>query len=272
MLNNREKRRYARQILLFGEDGQERLKKSCAFIAGAGGLGSAISFYMAAAGFGKIRVVDCDSVELSNLNRQILHAQIDLGRAKALSACDALSGINPDIEVEAVVDTITKDNIAELLQGTHLIMDAMDNFPVRYLLNRAALKRNLPLFHGAISGYQGQATTIIPGRTACLSCLFPRAPPRSVFPALGSTCGVIGSIQVTEAVKYVTGTTEKGGLLENRLLLWDGLHACLDEVAYERNPVCQECSDAAQKERMNLKSDADLEQTRNTTDDRNYKS
>lgn len=247
MLNNGEKRRYARQILLFGEDGQERLKESCAFIAGAGGLGSAISFYMAAAGFGKIRIVDCDSVELSNLNRQILHAQTDLGRAKALSAYDALSGINPDIEVEAAVDTITEDNIYELLEGCNLIMDAMDNFPVRYLLNRAALKRKLPLFHGAIRGYQGQATTIIPGRTACLCCLFPRAPPPSAFPALGGTCGVIGSIQVTEAVKYVTGAAGDDGLLANRLLLWDGLHACMDELAYERNPVCRECSDAAEK-------------------------
>jgi adenylyltransferase/sulfurtransferase len=116
----------------------------------------------------------------------------------------------------------------------------MDNFQTRYLLNRAALQRKIPLFHGAISGYQGQATTIIPGKTACLSCIFPRAPQAKAFPALGCTCGVIGSIQVTEAVKYVTGA---GQLLENRLLLWDGLHACLDELACERNSCCPDCSD-----------------------------
>ena len=240
MLSDAEKKRYSRQIRLFGEDGQEKLKRTSVFIAGAGGLGSVISLYMAAAGFGKIRIVDCDFVELSNLNRQILHANADVGRAKAKSAYETLTGINPEIEVEALVETISEDNIDQLLQGCDLIMDAMDNFPVRYLLNRAALQRKIPLFHGAISGYQGQATTIIPGKTACLACIFPRAPPATIFPALGSTCGVIGSIQVTEAVKYVTGA---GQLLENRLLLWDGLSGCLDEMAYERNSACRECSD-----------------------------
>lgn len=244
MLSEEETKRYARQILLFGEEGQERLKRSSVFIAGAGGLGSAIAFYMAAAGFGRIRIVDCDAVDLSNLNRQILHAEVDLGRPKALSAYDALTGINPEIEVEAMAERISQDNIKELLQGCDLIMDGMDSFSMRYLLNRAALKRGIPLFHGAISGYQGQATTIIPGRTACLSCLFPRAPPPATFPALGSTCGIIGSIEVTEAVKYVTG---KGALLENRLLLWDGLDASLEEVAYEPNASCPECSDGARK-------------------------
>ena len=241
MLNDAEKKRYSRQIRLFGEDGQERLLRTSVFIAGAGGLGSVISLYMAAAGFGKIRICDCDTVELSNLNRQILHGNADVGRAKAKSAYESLTGINPEIEVEALLETISEDNIDQLLQGCDIIMDAMDNFPVRYLLNRAALQRKIPLFHGAISGYQGQATTIIPGKTACLACIFPRAPPASIFPALGSTCGVIGSIQVTEAVKYVTGT---GRLLENRLLFWDGLNGCLDEMACERNSTCRECRDS----------------------------
>ncbi|MDD2835552.1 MAG: HesA/MoeB/ThiF family protein [Methanothrix sp.] len=241
MLGDAEKKRYSRQIRLFGEEDQERLKRASVFIAGAGGLGSVISLYMAAAGFGKIRICDCDSVELSNLNRQILHANADVGRAKAKSAYETLTAINPEIEVEARIEIITQENIDQLLQGCDLIMDGMDNFPVRYLLNRAALERKIPLFHGAINGYQGQATTIIPGKTACLACIFPRAPPASVFPALGSTCGVIGSIQVTEAVKYVTGA---GQLLENRLLLWDGLSSCLDEMAYGRNVACQECSNS----------------------------
>ena len=201
-------------------------------------MGSIVSIYMAAAGFGKIRIVDCDSVELSNLNRQILHGSRDVGRDKSLSAYETLTGINPEIAVEALVETITEDNVDRLLQGCDLIMDAMDNFPTRYLLNRSALDRKIPLFHGAISGYQGQATTIIPGKTACLRCIFPRAPPASIFPALGSTCGVIGSIQVTEAVKYVQGA---GELLTNRLLLWDGLSACLDEVGCERNSGCMDC-------------------------------
>jgi len=240
MLSDNEKTRYSRQIRLFGEAGQEKLKRTSVFVAGAGGLGSIVSIYMAAAGFGKIRIVDCDSVDLSNLNRQILHASRDVGRDKSLSAYETLTGINPEITVEALVETISEDNIDRLLQGCDLIMDAMDNFPTRYLLNRAAFDREIPLFHGAISGYQGQATSIIPGKTACLRCIFPRAPPASIFPALGSTCGVIGSIQVTEAVKYVQGSRE---LLANRLLLWDGLSACMDEVACERNSGCMDCRD-----------------------------
>lgn len=238
MLRDEETRRYARQILLFGEEGQEKLKRSSVFIAGAGGLGSAVSIYMAAAGFGRIRIADCDVVELSNLNRQILHTQVDLGRHKALSASDALMGINQEIDVEAVVEEISLENIDELLRGCDMIMDGMDSYPSRYVLNRAALKKGIPLFHGAISGYQGQATTIIPGRTACLSCLIPRAPPKAISPVIGSTCGVIGSIEVTEAVKYVTG---KGRLLENRLLLWDGLDGCLEEMAYGPRASCRDC-------------------------------
>jgi molybdopterin/thiamine biosynthesis adenylyltransferase len=244
MLSDFEKERYSRQIRLFGEVGQEKLKGTSVFIAGAGGLGSIVSIYMAAAGFGRIRIVDCDSVELSNLNRQILHGSSDLGCDKAKSAYETIARINPEVEVEALVETIAEDNIDHLLRGSDLIMDAMDNFTTRYILNRAALNRMIPLFHGAISGYQGQATTIIPGKTACLRCIFPRAPASSIFPALGSTCGVIGSIQVTEAVKYVQGT---GELLANRLLLWDGRNACLDEVACERNLGCVDCREMGNK-------------------------
>ncbi len=238
MLKDSEKTRYSRQIRLFGEDGQEKLKKTSAFIAGAGGLGSVISIYMAAAGFGRIRIVDCDVVETSNLNRQILHWNCDIGRSKAESAEETLRSINPEIKVESLSLMICEDNINELLEDCDLIMDAMDNFQTRYLLNRMALRKMIPMFHGAICGMQGQAATIIPGSGACLRCIFPRAPPAQTFPALGSTCGVIGSIQVTEAVKYVLGM---GDLLENRLLLWDGLCARMDELAVERNPRCEDC-------------------------------
>ncbi len=238
MLKDAEKSRYSRQIRLFGEDGQEKLKETAVFIAGAGGLGSIVSIYMAAAGFGRIRIVDCDRIELSNLNRQVLHWSDDVGRNKADSALETLCGINPEIKVEALVETISENSIDRLLQGSDLIMDAMDNFPTRYLLNQAALRKGLPLFHGAISGLQGQATTIVPGKSACLRCIFPRAPPATAFPALGATCGIIGSIQVTEAVKWVLG---KGELLQNRLLLWDGLSASVDEVICERNPSCETC-------------------------------
>lgn len=238
MLKDSEKQRYSRQIRLFGEEGQEKLKRTRAFIAGAGGLGSVVSLYMAAAGFGKIIIVDYDRVDLSNLNRQVLHWTGDVGKSKAKSAEETLKGINPEIEVEALEETIDEENIEVLLQGCDIIMDATDNFPIRYLLNRTALMKRVPLFHGAICGFQGQATTVIPGKTACLRCIFPKAPPAETFPALGSTCGVIGSVQVTEAVKYTLG---EGELLENRLLLWDGLYSRMEEISLEPNPKCEEC-------------------------------
>jgi adenylyltransferase/sulfurtransferase len=238
MLIDSERNRYSRQIRLFGEEGQEKLKKTSAFIAGAGGLGSAVSIYMAAAGFGKIVIVDCDRVDMSNLNRQVLHWTGDVGMSKARSAEETLQGINPEIEIEALDITINEENMDGLLEGCDLIMDAMDNFQVRYLLNHTALKKRIPLFHGAICGFQGQATTVLPGKTACLRCIFPRAPPVEIFPALGSTCGVIGSVQVTEAVKYVIG---RGELLMNRLLLWDGLNSRMEEVSVEPDPRCRDC-------------------------------
>ncbi|MDM7934961.1 MAG: HesA/MoeB/ThiF family protein [Methanothrix sp.] len=238
MLTEEERLRYSRQISLFGEDGQEKLKRTTAFVAGAGGLGSIVSLYLAAAGLGRIRIVDCDRVEVSNLNRQVLHSSRDTGRSKAASAFEALKEINPEIEVEALEEKIDEESLESLLEGCDLIVDALDNFATRYLLNDAAIRGCQPLFHGAISGFQGQVTTVIPGRTACLRCIFPRPPPQLPPPALGSTCGIIGSIQATEAVKYVLGS---GRLLENRLLIWDGLSACLDEVVCERDPSCPGC-------------------------------
>jgi molybdopterin/thiamine biosynthesis adenylyltransferase len=237
-MKDAELERYSRQIMLFGEEGQKRLKDTRVLIAGAGGLGSAVSIYMAAAGFGYIRIVDCDQVDRSNLNRQMLHWTEDLGKSKAASARETLKGINPEIEVEAIRARIDEENIDRLAEGCQLIMDAMDNFTARYILNRASLVRGSPLFHGAICGFHGQVTTLIPGRTACLRCLFPRAPEAQSFPALGSTCGVVGSIQATEAVKYVLG---KGELLENRLLIWDGLCSRLDEILFQRQSGCLDC-------------------------------
>jgi len=138
---------------------------------------------MAAAGFGKLRIVDCDRVGLSNLNRQVLHWSDDVGRDKAESALETLCGINPEIEVEARVETISEDSIDSLIEGSDLIMDAMDNFPARYLLNQAALRQGIPLFHGAISGLQGQATTLVPGNPPACAVSFPtRLRPQSFLP------------------------------------------------------------------------------------------
>lgn len=231
--------RYRRQMLLFGEPGQEKLKQASVLIAGAGGLGSPVAFYLAAAGIGRIRIVDNDCVERSNLNRQILHGERDIGSRKTDSARKKLAALNPDIEIDACFETIDEGTIDPLVQGMDIMVDAMDNYPTRYLLNRAALRWGIPLVHGAINGFQGQVTTIVPGKSACLHCLFPHPPPNEVFPVVGVTPGIIGLIQADEALKYILGT---GTLLENRLLLWDGLSCTLEEIPTERNPLCEECN------------------------------
>nr|WP_321351555.1 HesA/MoeB/ThiF family protein [uncultured Methanoregula sp.] len=238
MLTKRERERYKRQILLFGEEGQERLKKSHLFIAGAGGLGSPIAIYLAVAGVGTITIVDMDVVDQTNLNRQILHNDRDIGKKKTVSAIEKLHELNADITINAIDATISADNIRDLVGRADGIVDAMDNYPVRYLLNRTAFEMKIPLFHGAIRGLHGQATTIVPGKTPCLECIFPKAPPKEVFPVVGTTPGIIGTIQANEAIKYLTG---EGHLLTNRLLIWDGRDSRAEELCIEKNPNCPIC-------------------------------
>ncbi len=238
MITEEEKKRYHRQIPLFGEEGQEKLKAARILIAGAGGLGSPISLYLAAAGVGTLRIADCDTVEASNLNRQILHGSRDIGRPKTESAAENLAALNPLIRVEKVRGRIDETTVLETAQGCDLIVDAMDNFHTRYLLNRTALALGIPFVHGAVRGLYGQATTVIPGKTPCLRCIFPASPPPEVFPILGATCGVIGSIQSTEVLKWLTG---RGEPLAGRLLLWDGLAGTAETITVERNPACPDC-------------------------------
>jgi molybdopterin/thiamine biosynthesis adenylyltransferase len=238
MLSERERERYKRQMLLFGDEGQEQLKKAHIFIAGAGGLGSPVSLYLAVAGVGTITIVDMDTVDQSNLNRQILHFDRDIGRKKSVSAEEKLSAINPDIRVNAIDTRIDETNAARLVGSADGVVDAMDNYPIRYLLNDVAIEKNIPLFHGAIRGFYGQATTIIPGKTPCLKCIFPKAPPMEVFPVIGATAGVIGTVQATEVIKYLL---QSGDLLTGRLFIWDGLAGRADEIAAERIPCCPAC-------------------------------
>jgi len=238
MLSVREQERYRRQVLLFGEEGQERLKKARIFIAGAGGLGCPIALYLAVAGIGTITIADKDVVEQTNLNRQILHYDRDIGRKKTVSAEEKLREANPDIRVDAIDTTIDAGNVSRLVGRSDGIVDAMDNYSTRYLLNETAIAKKIPLFHGAIRGLHGQATTIIPGETACLACIFPHAPPQEVFPVIGVTPGFIGMVQATEVIKYLTG---QGNLLTNRLLIWDGMESRAEELSVERNPACSAC-------------------------------
>jgi molybdopterin/thiamine biosynthesis adenylyltransferase len=240
-LNECEKIRYNRQIIFsgIGLDGQIKLKNSKVFIAGAGGLGSPISFYLAVAGVGHITIVDKDKVELSNLNRQILHWDDDIKKAKATSAKEKLKSVNPDIIIEAKSVEIKEDNILDLLEKSSLILDAMDNFSTRFVLNKAALKLKIPFIHGGVWGFEGRVTTIIPYKTACLRCFTKTLPPEEIFPVIGVTPGIIGVIQAAEAIKYITGF---GKLLENRLLIFDGELLKFHEIIIEKDPECPECS------------------------------
>jgi len=238
MLSEKDLERYERQIRMFGKEGQEKLKKASVFIGGAGGLGSSVSLYLAAAGIGRIRIVDHGAIELSNLNRQLLYADDDLGKRKSDCARERLKRLNPSIEVESFSETIAEENVNKLVADFDLIVDALDNFPARYLLNRVAHVKNIPLFHGALEGFHGQATTIVPGQTACLRCIFPNAPVPSAVPVVGSFVGVIGCIQATEVIKYINGI---GKLLVNKLLMVDGLNATIEEIEVQKSPMCEDC-------------------------------
>ncbi|MBT8508766.1 adenylyltransferase [Methanomicrobiaceae archaeon CYW5] len=231
--------RYARQEMIFGTKKQEALGAATVVVVGAGGLGSPAATYLATAGIGRLVVIDCDTVSLSNLNRQFLHGDADIGTAKVESAARRLRALNGDIEVIPVAERITAENAATLLEGADAVVDALDNFAVRDVLNTAAVRKGIPLMHGAIAGCYGQATTVIPGVSACLRCIFPAHPPTETFPALGATAGVIGSIQAGEVIKYLTGT---GTLLTDRLLLWNGADATCDLLPAPREPACPVCS------------------------------
>jgi molybdopterin-synthase adenylyltransferase len=240
LLTSDERKRYDRQLLIreIGEEGQSRLKDAKVVIAGAGGLGSAVATYLVAAGVGTVRLIDHDQVELSNLNRQILHWERDIGRKKVTSAAEKLSQFNSGVKVEAVMETITDQNAAGLVAGFDAIVDALDNLPTRYLLNRVAVDGHLPFFHGAIRGFEGRVMTVIPGQSACLGCVYRGVPPTGKFPAIGVTPAVVGCIQATEVIKYITGI---GRLLTDRLLVYDGLDMTFTEIKTARDPHCRFC-------------------------------
>lgn len=231
--------RYARQIPVIGEDGQKKLAESTVFLAGAGGLGSPVALYLAAAGVGSIRIADCDRVELTNLNRQILHRSDRIGMAKAVSAAMTLTAFNPDISVTALDAFIDSGNVTSLISDADIIVDAMDNFAARYVLNAAALDLGIPLMHGGIAGLTGQATLVVPGKTPCLSCIFPGVETTVKTPVLGVTAGVIGSIEAQETIKYLTGI---GETLAGKLLLWDGLVNRAEVFSVKRSRRCPVCS------------------------------
>ncbi len=240
MLTKDELERYDRQIMIqgIGEEGQEKLKRAKVFIAGVGGLGSPLAIYLAAAGVGKMRIVDHDKVELSNLNRQILHGDTDIGREKVESSVEKLKKLNKWVEIDAITETITRDNVSQLVGDCDLIVDAMDNLPTRYLLNKAAIDHKKPFFHGAVYGFEGRAMTIMPGKSACLWCVYRGRVTRGKFPVIGVAPAVTGCIQATEVIKYITGI---GELLTNRVLVYDGLNLEFSQFTVKRDPDCEHC-------------------------------
>jgi len=246
MLTPSERERYDRQIMIgeIGQEGQVKLKRSRVVIAGAGGLGSPVAIYLTAAGIGTIRVIDHDHVALSNLNRQILHSEEDVGRKKVDSARAKLRNLNSTVDIQAVAETITEENVSGLVDGCDAIVDAMDNLPTRYILNRCAIEKNIPFFHGAVNGFEGRVMTVLPGKTACLRCMYRGLVPQEKFPVIGVAPAVIGSIQATEVIKYLVGI---GKLLTNRLLVYDGLKVTFSEFKLTQNPNCDHCGSLAGK-------------------------
>lgn len=242
VLTEEEKRRYSRQLMLFGEEVQLKLKKSRVAIVGAGGLGSPVAYYLAAAGIGKLRLIDYDTVSLSNLNRQILHWTSDIGKPKILSAKEKLTKLNPNVKIEVIKDKLSEANYRKLLEGMDLIIDALDNWQAKMLLNKACIRMKKPLIHAGVRGMYGQLLVIIPGKTPCLRCLIP-SPETEIekLPVFGTTPGVLGLIQVTEAFKLLTGYGEP---LLNKLLIYDGYSLEFSYIDVTRNPNCPVCGEA----------------------------
>jgi MoaD family protein len=236
-----ELERYSRQILIrgFGEEGQEKLKRAHVLVAGLGGLGCPASAYLVAAGIGHLTILDAERVELSNLNRQILHWQLDVGRSKAGSAIEKLWAMNPATKIDSRLEAITRKNADDLIRDADVVVDGMDNYPARYLLNEACVHNRIPFVHGAVEGLVGQLSTIVPGEGPCLKCIIPKEPPpRPVFPVLGTTPGVIGCLQAMEAVKLIVGV---GRPLVGKILFFNGEDMTFDIIEARRDPNCPVC-------------------------------
>jgi adenylyltransferase/sulfurtransferase len=239
--------RYSRHIIMdeVGPEGQEALLDARVLVVGAGGLGSPVIQYLAAAGVGTLGVVDDDAVERSNLQRQVVHADADVGRPKVESAAAYVERLNPDVTVEPRETRVDESNAEALVAGYDLVVDASDNFPTRYVLNDVCRLRGTPLVHGAVYKFEGQATTLLPDGP-CYRCLFPEAPEPGTVPdcattgVLGVLPGTVGCIQATEAVKVVVGL---GDPLAGRLLFYDAADVSVETVPYRRSPDCPVCGE-----------------------------
>ena len=240
--------RYSRHLIMpeVGVDGQQKLKDAGILLIGAGGLGSPLGLYLAAAGVGRLGIVDFDKVDFTNLQRQIIHRTEDVGRLKVESAKERINAINPDVEVQTFNARISRENITDLIRDYDVVIDGTDNFPTRYLVNDACVFQKKSNIYGSIFRFDGQATVFYPFKGPCYRCLYPEPPPPGMVPScaeggvLGVLPGVIGIIQATEAVKLIIG---KGEPLIGRLLLYNALKMEFREVKIRRNPKCPVCGE-----------------------------
>jgi molybdopterin/thiamine biosynthesis adenylyltransferase/rhodanese-related sulfurtransferase len=254
-LTDAQRDRYSRHILLpeVGEVGQAKLLKSKVLLLGAGGLGSPAALYLAAAGVGTLGVVDADTVDASNLQRQIIHATSRVGMPKVESAMKTIAELNPDVKVVGYQERMTSANVERLFADYEIVVDGTDNFPTRYLVNDASVWMGKPVVHGSIFRFDGQVTTFLPPKAAdklgvasgpCYRCLYPEPPPPHLAPScqeagvLGILCGIIGTLQATEAIKLLLG---KGTSLAGRLLTYDSLQMKFRELRLRKDPACPVC-------------------------------
>jgi adenylyltransferase/sulfurtransferase len=246
LLSENQIHRYSRQLILkeIGVEGQEKLQKAKVLVIGAGGLGSPALYYLAAAGVGKIGIADFDTVGISNLQRQILYSTEDLQKKKVDIAKEKLEKLNPDLCIDKYPIRIDADNIEEIIDEYDVILDAVDNFTARYLVSDCCYFKGKPLVEGAVLGFTGILTTIIPGKTPCYRCLYPKPPKEGAVPTcsdigiLGMTTGTIGSLQALEAVKVILGI---GEILSGRVLVFDGLDMSFRELKLDKNLKCPLC-------------------------------
>jgi molybdopterin-synthase adenylyltransferase len=246
-LSDSQIERYSRHIILreVGPEGQERISGSSVLIVGAGGLGSAAALYLAAAGTGTIGLIDGDTVEMTNLQRQVIHFTADLGKPKVESAAEKIRALNPHVKIDIYNELLDAGNISGIAGKYDFIIDGTDNFPAKFLINDACVMGGKAFSHGGVLRFDGQTMTHTPGN-ACYRCIFESPPPENMVPScsqagiLGSIAGMLGTIQATEALKYIAGI---GELLTNRLLTFDALGMKFAEIGFSKNKNCPVCGE-----------------------------